>query len=324
MRINNLIARFLADKTTREEWEQLEIWKKDSQENLRELTEMQSIWEDTVDLKEYKSFDADSAWDNLEGVLDDDIPGDRILAEPATKKQPKLLTFRWISGIAAAIAILIFSVITILPEDIEGYSKVMSQNTTENLSLPDGSLVVLNKNTEMNYATNFTDDRSVILEGEAYFNVARDEQKPFTIETDCGKVTVLGTSFNIEEKGDHVNVLVTSGSVRVNSGDQEVVLQKNEMVRCGNNGIERIRIPGGNYLSWKTDRLIFNEAPLHRVIQDLSRHFGKSIAFSPQSKAMNIKIADEFYSQDFESVMESIVLITGIKYIKDGNKYVIQ
>ena len=61
MKINNLIARFLANKATKEEWDNLETWKTESQDNLSDLLEMQSIWQDAVDLKGYQDFDRTSA-----------------------------------------------------------------------------------------------------------------------------------------------------------------------------------------------------------------------------------------------------------------------
>ncbi len=321
MGINNLIARFLADKTTREEWEQLESWKTESKENLKELMELKSIWSDTVDLKDYKEYDQNSAWNTINAQLEDS-PLSRT--ETKTRSNTRFLNLKWTAGIAAAIAILIFAVVSVNNSSIEGYNSIASNDTVETVELPDGSNIVLNKNTDLNYATDFGSNRSIILDGEAYFDVARDEERPFSILTDCGKVTVLGTSFNIEENEDYVDVLVTSGSVKVQSGDEEVILTKNEMVRCGGEGITKRELPGSNYLSWKTNKLIFNDLPLHLAIADISRHFNVNLAFSGESKAMNLRIDDEFENQDFDSVMESIVLITGIKYIKEGKKYVIQ
>lgn len=325
MGINNLIARFLADKSTKEEWEQLESWKAESKENLNELMDLQSIWNGSVDLKDYESFDNTAAWDKINAEIGDDVNiAPSVTAPPLKKSNPTYLNLKWVVGIAASISLIVFAVFAMGNDEIEGFNTIAALDTIEAVELPDGSSVVINRNTDLNYAVDFENNRDVILEGEAYFDVQRDEEQPFTILTDCGTITVLGTSFNVEEKGDGVNVYVTSGSVKVNSGSEEVVLSKNDMVRCGENGIEKIATPRSNYLSWKSNKLVFDDTPLHLVIGDLSRHFGVNLSFASSSTAMNMKVLDEFQNQSFESVMESIVLITGIKYIKDENNYIIE
>ncbi len=313
MRINNLIARFLVNKTTKEEWDTLESWKQESEENLSELLEMQAIWNDSIDLKEYKEYDKKSAWDLI---------NDQIEEEPVVKK--KTLSLKWIGGIAASIAILLSAALYLSSGDLEGYNHVASNGVVETLTLPDGSDISINRNSEIDYATNFTENRNVILDGEAYFDVERNEERPFTIVTDEANVRVLGTSFNIHEKENSVEVFVTSGSVEVSVGDEKVVLTKNEMVSCQDGKITKLKVPGANYLSWKSSKLIFEEAALHKVVEDLRRHYKVQLVFSIDSKAMNHPITDTFADEDFESVLETLVLITGIKYIKEGNTYVIQ
>ncbi|WP_235298384.1 FecR family protein [Portibacter marinus] len=318
MRIHNLIARFLVNKTTKEEWNALETWKQESQDNLNELLEMQSIWNDSIDLKDYKEFDKNNAWDLINSQIEEQSP------QETPKKSYKILQLKWAAGIAATIAIILFSIFTLDVGTIDGYNHITADGLIESFTLPDGSDIYINRNSAVDYATNFADNRSIILDGEAYFDVARDEESPFTIVTDEAEVTVLGTSFNIEEHDGKVDIYVTSGKVKVVSGENEVILSKNEMVSCSNGRIEQIAVPSGNYLSWKSNKLIFEETPLHKVVQDLSRHYHTRLVFSGGSKAMNQQVTDIFEGEDFESVLETLVLITGIKYNREGNTYIIQ
>lgn len=315
MKINNLIARFLANKTTKEEWDTLESWKQDSKDNLNELLEMQSIWQRSIDLKDYKAFDAKSAWDAIDAQIED---------EPQAKLGRRLLSLKWMGGIAAAITIVLFSTLTLFPYDYEGYNRIAAADIIENVELPDGSSIFINKNSELNYAVNFESNREIILDGEAYFDVARNEERPFRIKTDHADITVLGTSFNVYEGDEYVDILVTSGKVKVESGNEEITLTKNQMVKCERGKIIKIDLPSSNYLSWKTGSLQFNDVPLHRVVRDLNRHYRKNIVFSGESMALNQLVNDVFEGEDFESVLETLVLITGIKYHKEANKYVIE
>ncbi len=315
MGINNLIARFLADKATKEEWEQLDTWKKESQDNLNELLELKSIWNESMDLKDYEEFDQSDAWNKINLQLEDtpEVP----------IRKTNFLSLKWVGGIAAAIALTIFAWNSFSDHTPSGYTGHFAEQI-ELLSLEDGSDVTMNRHTTLNYAENFTDVRDIILDGEAYFEVARDEQHPFSIHTDHADVTVLGTTFNIHEEDDYTDVYVTSGKVKVVSKDSEVILTVNDMVRCQNGEIKKLNSPGPNYLSWKTNKLSFQDVPLHLAIEDINKHFGKQIVFSGTSKAMNQKINDVFVNQDFDSVLESIALITGISYATEGKKIVIQ
>ena len=318
MNINNLIARFLVNKTTKEEWDTLDAWKQESQENLNELMEMQTIWKDSVDLKGYQDFDKKSAWDLINDKTEDD------LLSKVSKKSAKFINLRWVAGIAAAISIIVFSVFTMTTGVPDGYNRIVAAGIIENVTLPDGSQIFMNRHAELDYAVNFENRRDIILEGEAYFEVARDEENPFTIKTQHADVTVLGTSFNIEEFGDHVDIYVTSGRVKVVSGNEEIILTKNEMVQCKDGKIRKVKAPGRNYLSWKSNKLEFNDEPLHLVVRDLNRHYKQKISFSGDSKAMNQLVNDVFEGEDFDSVLETLVLITGIKFNKKGNNYVIE
>ena len=318
MKINNLIARFLANKATKEEWDNLETWKTESQGNLSDLLEMQSIWQDAVDLKGYKDFDRTSAWDSINGQLEDDS------IETKAPKRRQIISLKWVAGIAAAVTIAIVALNIVSTDSELSFNSVASNNSVENVQLVDGSNIVLNKNTELNYASDFENNRTVILDGEAYFDVARNESKPFTVATDCANITVLGTSFNIEEKEGYVNVLVTSGSVSVRSGDEEVLLKKNDMVKCDCQSIKKLNRPGNNYLSWKTNKLEFNETPLDIAIADIARHYNVNISFTKESQSKKLPVTDVFEGGDIETVIEGIALITGIKYFVEGNKYIIQ
>lgn len=319
MRINNLIARFLVNKTTKEEWDTLESWKKESQDNLNELLEMQSIWKDSVDLKGYQEYDSKSAWNIINQQL-----GEEESSNSTAPTKYRILNLKWTVGIAASISIILFSIFTLNSGVPEGYNHISSDGVIENFTLPDGSDIYMNKNSALDYASNFTEKRSIILDGEAYFDVARNEALPFVIKTEEADITVLGTSFNVEEKEGMVSVYVTSGKVKVESGDEKVILTKNQMVKCENGKITTLKSPGANYLSWKSKKLIFEETPLHLVARDLSRHYNKKLVFSGESKAMNQQVTDTFDQEDFESVLETLVLITGIKYIKEGRTYIIQ
>lgn len=90
--------------------------------------------------------------------------------------------------------------------------------------MPDHSQVWLAANANLTYATDFNENRTLTLTGEAYFEVERDEKHPFIVNTDFGKVEVLGTAFNVNASDKSTTVSVEHGKVAVENKSGKVLL----------------------------------------------------------------------------------------------------
>lgn len=141
----------------------------------------------------------------------------------------------WVA--AAAIALLVVSSAFLLPNLLggEGGKTYMAENGLLDIYLPDSTHVWLNEDSKIAYASDFnSSERRVTLSGEAYFEVRRDEEVPFIVQTGTAETRVLGTTFNVRayEDEESIEVAVTSGKVRFSSlaeGENEsVFLRRNE------------------------------------------------------------------------------------------------
>jgi len=103
---------------------------------------------------------------------------------------------------------------------------VRTDQQTQAVSLPDGSVVLLNQNSELEYQKDFS-DRQVTLRGEAFFKVQKAKE-PFVVSTSNGQITVLGTSFNVKEDDQQLEVEVETGSVQLKVKDQISKLKRGE------------------------------------------------------------------------------------------------
>jgi len=103
---------------------------------------------------------------------------------------------------------------------------VKTNQQTQAVALPDGSVVLLNQNSELEYQKEFG-DRQVTLQGEAFFKVHKAEV-PFVVNTSNGQITVLGTSFNVKEDEKQLEVEVETGSVELKVKDQISQLKRGE------------------------------------------------------------------------------------------------
>ena len=152
------------------------------------------------------------------------------------------------------------------------YTEYASNGTQNTFSLPDNSEVVLNSGSEIQYKKwNWDNNRSLNLEGEAFFKVAKG--KKFEVNTTVGKVTVLGTQFNVKQRGNYFDVSCYEGKVKVNFGNNEFILTKGMSVAVRDG--KTIPIPTKNTLKpeWLEQEMVFHQESLPSIVAEFERHF---------------------------------------------------
>jgi ferric-dicitrate binding protein FerR (iron transport regulator) len=142
---------------------------------------------------------------------------------------------------------------------------------TKTVILPDGSKVLLNANTTLQYK-----GHDVWIEGEAYFSGKHHDLK---VHTDGMDVTVLGTAFNIYNRKQHIEVLLESGKVHVSGAGWAATagsadLTPGEMILLDAGSKKMVRISPESFNSWKSGRLIFKNTPLYKVAAILEENYG--------------------------------------------------
>lgn len=153
------------------------------------------------------------------------------------------------------------------------------------MTLPDGTKVVLNAGSTLQYSSRFNErDRKVFLDGEGYFEVTKNTDKPFTVEVRRLAVQVLGTAFNVSAYADDdINeVEVLSGKVAVQAIEGQkstVLLSRHEGIRLDTTLFElsRIAVDSNLVRSWEHGVLDFKGRPLSAVARSLERYYGTKI-----------------------------------------------
>ncbi|MEH6682302.1 MAG: FecR domain-containing protein [Sediminicola sp.] len=143
---------------------------------------------------------------------------------------------KWLA-IAASIAVLIGSGSILFYNGGMDFGSLTVSNDTGSyriVLLEDGSKVTLNKRSELTYRNDHNGTRYLELEGEAFFEIARDEDRPFVVKTGSLRTTVLGTSFNIRETGAMVQVTVATGLVEVSDQEDSVLLKPDQSASYSN------------------------------------------------------------------------------------------
>ncbi len=194
----------------------------------------------------------------------------------------------------------------------------LAQRASE--TLPDRSEVLLNAGTEIRYhKKKWSKERSLVLEGEAFFKVAKG--KAFTVNTEAGNVTVLGTQFNVEQRGDYFEVSCYEGKVRVVYREQSFELPAgNSFLAIGGNIIP-VAGPQGNRPSWIDEESSFNSAPLSYVFEEVERQF--KVRVETRNVDLQQIFTGSFSNTDLDLALQSISTPSQLKYRIEGEKVLV-
>ena len=192
------------------------------------------------------------------------------------------------------------------------------------LTLSDGTRVWLNSETSIQYPVAFgAKERRVFVQGEAYFEVAKDANKPFTVQFMSSSVTVLGTSFNIraypEEKRSQTTL--AEGSVRIYSPGSSMLLKPGEQAAVSALSGEMVKqeVEVKNFTSWKDGRFVFEQQPLEDIMRTLERWYDIRVIFKDEgAKRISLSGNMKRYG-DFSQVMKMLQMTGDVRFELHGN-----
>lgn len=181
--------------------------------------------------------------------------------------------------------------------------------------LPDGTEVWLNSDTKLEIDRNFgSKDRRIKIEGEAFFHVAHDQQKPFIIKTSSLDVKVHGTSFNLScYHGEDTRIALVEGSVELISGRGEsVFLKPNDIVIYGQEGdtFKRSKDILQEEYGWRESKFVFKDRRFAHIVTQLERMFNVEIHVTDQ-RILNKRFSGDFVNNESISDMMDIMAKVG-------------
>lgn len=207
--------------------------------------------------------------------------------------------------------------------------------TPSRIYLSDGSVVWLKESSTLRYPETFTDSaRIVILEGEAFFDVAKDPERPFIIHSEGFTTRVVGTSFNIKafSHDDAHEVLVVTGKVVVSFNDpssdkaQELVLHPNQKAvysRKDHSITASAAVERARDVASDKRKLVFDEASLDDIIKVLNAAYGTRISVSSESMKL-CKITADLTNESLEADLEILSRAISATYTVNGRDIVLR
>ena len=187
------------------------------------------------------------------------------------------------------------------------------------LELADGTRVWLNTESKLRYPVAFTgEERRVEMDGEVYFEVAKNREKPFVVTVNGVDIRVLGTSFNVSAYQEDVVTTLVTGKVQLKKGDEQVVLLPNQQAIWSDDKFKVKQVDARNYVLWKEGIFYFEDVDLETILDDMARWYNVNVFYvNPTLKKMKFSVEIKRY-EDINEILRRIEQTKRVKFeIKD-------
>lgn len=305
--LNHIIFKIIANEATSAEREQFENWIHEDAANELEFQKIKSYYESKVAYRH--NINPEEAYERF-----------RKKHLKATVLKPK----RWfsIAAISTAAAVALLLITLAIPKDnqpdVYGFLTYESRDT---LYLPDSTMVVLNKNSKINYTSEYANtERRVKLIGEGYFDVRKNKSVPFVVEMDKGQITVLGTVFNIRtyDADNFIKATLVSGSIQFNmpENSDQITLQPGQELNFNKktDEISIRKVDVDKALLWLNEIYRYESTTLQYLLTDIGVINNMQVSIA-DNKLANMVISGSFrHDQPLTDILHTISLSVPMKW----------
>ena len=297
-RINHIIARVLSGESSSDDILSLSEWLNENEKNRDEFRRLKNYWDADVAFKHSvaPAFSADKLQQKI-----------NVQRRQTARRQ---LWRNAIPLIAAACLLFIFSTALFL------------YNTNDRIS---------EHYSRLSYSDKYgKDSRNVKLEGEAYFEVAKDPSKPFQVEMNGASITVLGTHFNVkaDAESDDITATLVEGSIRFEGAKQNIVMTPNQQLTFNRstNKVDVKEIDTDTFTAWKDGLLKYKSIPFTELIENLKDIYQVEIRIDDERLAdPSITVSGTFnQKQSIEQILKVISHSLPIRWTNKTGNYHIQ
>ncbi len=323
-KVNILIHRHLLGTISSEEATILNAWKGESPEHTAFYEKTVLAWQLSQSKVNAFQPNTQKALQKFQDRLEKDsnaTPGS--VERPIRTLNPRRQLLRF-AAVAAALAGIMFVWSQFFQEDAQMMVLKALDGEQKEIQLADGTKIWLNENSTLSYPVEFGKQRKVELQGEAFFDVAKDAKRPFSIKANGANVRVLGTSFNVRSYQNEakVTVAVRSGKVRFepHNSSQNWELNANDKLTfdLSRKTYRKLVDETANDWSWYSKQLQFKKTQLKDVLVALERHYRLKIKLSNTDLYECRVYTGTFSNPRVEDILGSLETVFALKMEKTG------
>lgn len=309
-----LASKYLSGNASEVEIQELERWVSEATEHRQTFMALKKAWLLTGTQAETSMVDVENWWSKTSAQLFPEAK--KIQLKPRTNSR------KWL-GIAASLAVLLLAAIALYLRPWQQPTLLATNENPQTIQLPDGSQVILNRASTLSVAVDQNKGpRRVRLDGDAFFEVEPDANRPFIVQTNELEIEVLGTSFYVDAREDvaQVQVIVESGRVAVRHQQEERILKAREMAvfEISSNQLDTLIPADDNFRALKTNTLTFDAAKLPEVIFELNRYYRADIRIA--SEALNdCEFSSTFTDKSLETVLKVLEFSFDLTVTREGS-----
>ncbi|MDO4162898.1 MAG: FecR family protein [Bacteroides sp.] len=326
--IDELITQYLSGTLDKESFSTLKQWSSESEANRKYVRDQLEVWFSSTGADKGTDFDKEKAFALFK----------QRVAEAERQEKPRIqLSWRTFMRVAAVVLILLLPLAGYW-QGKEAVRDTFADMVVEvplgaqtKLSLPDGTQVWLNAGSKITYSQGFgVNDRQLRLEGEGYFEVTRNENIPFEINTKELNLKVLGTKFNFSNYSDNEEVIVNllEGKVALRNGikampeqylqaDEKMVLNK----LTGNMSKSKVKASKSNV--WINNELFFDEELLEDIGKQLMRNFNIKIEVADSLRSKRFYGSFKILGNTIDQILETMASTEQMKYKYEDGVYIL-
>jgi transmembrane sensor len=318
--MDELLTKYMLNETSSVENETINRWLSENEDNRKYFDHFKLIWDTSRELKIESKLDPDASWAEFKQLAQNKN-------ENSAKLRPLNPANRWLK--IAAIWLVILGSAGIFYSVFKPAKPVMlrlqSNKVVRKVTLSDGSLITMNKNSVLNYPDKFTGDtREISLKGEAFFDVVHDKSKPFMIHVNDVVVKVVGTSFNIKTEGPNTEIIVETGIVQVIQQEIVVKLKPKEKASVQAGRLKKGSSQDELYNYYRTQKFVANNTPLWRLVDVLNEAYHVNIVID-NKKLANRTITTTLKADSLDKILKTIADTYGdVKIIRKPHLIIIK
>jgi ferric-dicitrate binding protein FerR (iron transport regulator) len=242
------------------------------------------------------------------------------------QKTAKVISVNWgmVYRIAAVLVVglglFFYLKTTLFKQTVNEIQYATLAGETKSVTLPDNTVVTLNALSSVTFSEeNWSANRTINLEGEAYFDVVKGGS--FQVITAAGKVTVLGTRFTVKDRPDFYEVICYEGRVEVKGSANAVQLTQHDFYREAGKTITKATVAGDSVPAWMNHESSFQSVPYYEVIRELERQYNISVQVKDVDTLQ--VFTGKFPNDNLTTALQTMTIPFNLSYQVNGREIVV-